>query len=91
VLPIVMGMFLKSAGGALGISIAMAMMAKTFYLQMSIPKIAKILEVHPEGDQRDAALQAAGGISWPGAIIGGVILAIGYWAAIWTLMRLYTA
>ncbi len=89
ILPIVLGYLFPSStgGGALGIALVMAAMAKSMYLQASMEKIAKIRDAHGAGEGRDAALRSAGGINWPAAAISGAVLAFAVYAAIQSVVE----
>ena len=71
VVPVVVG-YLLPGGGAIGLGVAFAMMAKSIYVQHAVVKIAK-LRARGAGD---AEIAAAGGVSVAGGIIGGVILGV---------------
>ncbi len=76
-LPIVIGfMFPSATGGLGGVAIVIALMAKSLYLQDVVQKTARIRAAEPDDAARHAALAAAGGISWPGAIVSGVFFAV---------------
>lgn len=87
VLPIVLAMLLDTHGsGGLGALIVIAMIAKSMYLQAVVPKVHDIIGALPAGTARDDALRAAGGISMPGAVVGGIILAFALTMIIMTIM-----
>jgi predicted acyltransferase len=80
ILPAIMLAVLPIPPGAFGgIGIAIAMMAKSLYLQDALPRIAK-LKAAGSGDHD--ALAAAGGVSLPAGIIAGVAIALATVAAI---------
>ncbi|HEX7854008.1 MAG TPA: DUF2628 domain-containing protein [Sphingobium sp.] len=89
ILPILFAILFQGLpGGAMtGISIAMASFAKSLYLQTSVPKVARIIEDSVSGSERDARLRAAGGISVPGAIGGGILLALMLASAVYAVMH----
>jgi hypothetical protein len=75
-LPIIIGLLFPNAlGGFGGVGIVIAMLAKGLYLQVAVPKIAKMRALAPDDAARHAVLAAAGGVSWPAAIVSGVFFA----------------
>lgn len=71
--PVAIVAFLPVPPGAFGgVGIAVAMTAKSLYLQDAVPRIAK-LKAAGSGDK--AAL-AAGGVSWPAGIVAGLLQAL---------------
>jgi Protein of unknown function (DUF2628) len=89
IIPVILGYLFPSStgGGALGIALVIAAMAKSMYLQASMEKIAKIREANPVGEARNAALKAAGGINWPIAAISGAVLAFAIYGAFQSVME----
>ena len=73
ILPIALALLLERAPGTLGAFIVIAVMGKSLVVQDAVNRIAKIKE---KGGGM-AKITAAGGVSIPGAILGGLILAIG--------------
>jgi hypothetical protein len=89
VIPMILGYLLPSStgGGALGIALVIAAMAKSLYLQGSMEKIAKIRSETAQGEARNAALKAAGGINWPVAALSGAVLAFAIYGAFQTVIE----
>lgn len=50
-----------------------ACIAKPFYLQTAVAKIAKIKAQFPEGPERDAAISAAGGVNMTAGYVAGAV------------------
>lgn len=74
--PIILYWIVPSATSSLGgVGIAIAMMAKSFYLQDAMAKIAKIVAALPPNADREHALAQAGGLSLPAAGISGLFYA----------------
>ena len=71
VLPIAIAWFLPG-GATAGITVTMAMLAKSIYVQHAVARIAK-LRASGAGD---GEIAAAGGVSVAGGVVGGVILAL---------------
>ncbi len=69
VLPIAIGYFFQSNGASIGVGVAMAMLAKTIYLQHAVSRIAKARAA----GGGEAEIAAAGGASLLGGVIGGAI------------------
>jgi len=86
VVPVVLSYF-TSAGGSVGVGLVLACMAKSAYLQDAMPKIAKVKEKLPPGDSLMAALAAAGGVSRPAGIIGGICFGLLAVAAVITVIN----
>jgi hypothetical protein len=88
VVPLIFAFFLPSVTGAFGgIGIALAAMAKSAYLQDAMAKIAKIRVSIQDDAGRQTALAAAGGVSWPAALISGGVLAASLAAVVLTMVR----
>jgi hypothetical protein len=73
ILPTAIGTLLDNAPASVAAMIALAMYAKSFYLLHAVRRIGRI---RGEGGG-DAQIAAAGGISIPGAIAGGLLLLLG--------------
>ncbi len=76
VLPIVIVSLLPGFDAALsGVGVAIAMMAKGYYLTRAQKKIDKITAMPEPEEVKLALLEKAGGVSWPAGIIGFAIYA----------------
>lgn len=68
-----------------GISVAVAMTGKNYYLGRAKTKIGKIMALSEPDDFKMELLQRAGGVSWPAAIIGIAIYASLIGLALWAV------
>lgn len=69
VLPVALSFMFESPGGPIGLMVAMAMFGKSLYVQHALSRMDRARE------GGGAAVLAAGGVSIPGAVIGGAIIA----------------
>jgi hypothetical protein len=81
VLPVALSYFFASAGGSIGLSIAMSLFGKSLYMQHAVARIGALRE-RGAGDEEIAA---AGGTSLVGGLVGGVILAAGIGSLIYLI------
>lgn len=82
VLPLLIAYFVDIGGGLGGVAIVMAMFAKSFVVQDAVTRIAKLKTAG--ASMPDIA--AAGGVSVPGGIIGGMLWLVALVGAVLTLM-----
>lgn len=88
VLPVLIVIVYPAASGAFGgVGLAMATMAKSFYLQDIIPKIAKIRAAQPDAAIRAASLAASGGTSKLAAMLSAIFAAASIAALIFSLAQ----
>jgi hypothetical protein len=69
ILPVALFLMFETPGGQIGLAVAMAMFAKSLYVQHALSRMDKARA------RGDAAMLAAGGVSIPGALVGGFIIA----------------
>jgi hypothetical protein len=73
VVPLALALLVDSPGASIGTTVAIALFAKSLYAQHAVAKVAAA----SERSVSEAEPAAAGGVSIPGAAIGGLILASG--------------
>jgi hypothetical protein len=74
VLPAALAFLFGNGGGSAGLAIAVSLFAKSLYVQHAVAKIGALRDA----GAGDEAIEAAGGTSLPGGIVGGLILAAAY-------------
>jgi len=82
IVPVALALLISSPGGSIGISVAMAMFAKSLYAQHVVARIA---DVRAAGGDAGAVAEA-GGISVLGGAIGALIIALGAAAFVYAIL-----
>ncbi|HEU0071222.1 MAG TPA: hypothetical protein VFS04_08000 [Alphaproteobacteria bacterium] len=68
-------------------AVAIAISAKDYYLYHAKTKIKKIAARYPDTEQQREKIARTGGVSWPAAIIGVVVMAVQVSFAISAIMQ----
>jgi hypothetical protein len=82
-IPPALAFVLETRGGGLGVMIAVAMFAKSLYVQHAVAKVGAVREAGGGDD----AIAAAGGVSVAGGAVGGIILAAGSLALLYLIVE----